>query len=83
MPSNPDKPIVYDIMGLSDAASRVYNVPHHDIYVDATTPSYDPSTLDPEEAPLTAVQCHQLDAHPGHSSHDIHWWSDMKASKFK
>ena len=55
MPSNPDEPIVYDVMGLNDAALRAHNVPHHDCYLDATTPTYDPSTLAPEEAPLTAA----------------------------
>ena len=83
MPCNPDEPIVYDIMGLNNATARFYNVPHHEIYLDATTPTYDPSTLAPDEAPLTAIQRLQLAAHPGHSSQDIHRWGDMKASKFK
>ena len=72
MPSNPDKPIVYDIMGLNDAESRFYNIPQHNISLDATTPAYDPSTIDPKEAKLTAVQRLQLAAHPGHSSQNIH-----------
>ena len=83
MPSNPDKPIVDDIMGLNDAPSRFYNVPRHDIYLDATTSTYNPSTVDPQEVPTTTVQRLQPAAHPGHSSQDIHRWSDTKASKFK
>ena len=83
IPSNPDEPIIYDIMGLNDAASRFYKIPRHDIYLDATTPTYDPSTLDLKETPLTAVQHLQLAAHPGHTSQDIHCWGGMEASKFK
>ena len=74
MPSNPDEQIVHDIMGLNDASARFSNIPHHDIYLDATTPTYDPSPLALGEAPLTVVQRLQLAAHPGHSSRDIHWW---------
>ena len=55
MPYNPEEPIVYDAMGFNHASSRFSNIPHNNIYLDATTPTYDRSTLAPEEAPLTAV----------------------------
>ena len=56
MPSSNDEPIVYDLMGLNNTKSRFHNIPHHDIFLDTTTPTYDPSDINPEEAPLTDIQ---------------------------
>ena len=79
-----DEPIIYDLMSLNDTVSKFYNVPHHDIFfLYVTTPMYDLSTINTNEAPLTAVRHLQLAAHLGHSSQDIHQWSATKAKNFK
>ena len=82
MATSPDAPIVYNIMLLTDAESR-FQVPHHDIFLDNSTPTYDPSSLAPDEIPLTAVERLQMAAHPGFSAQDIIRWYPMEPKKLK
>ena len=56
MSASPDEPIAYGLIALTNAESRFYNVPHHYIVLDNPTPTYDPATIAPEEAPLTTIQ---------------------------
>ena len=77
--TSPNEPIAYDIMALIDVESKFYNVPQHDIFLDNSTPIYNPMSIISDKAPLTAIQHLQLAAHPGHTALDVNQWGAMKS----
>ena len=56
MPNSNDEPIVCDLMALTNVESRFYHVPHHDAFLDNSTPIYDPVSISTGEGLLTAIQ---------------------------